>query len=155
MSESTQTIQTPTQHLSSGRPLPREVSICAICKDDISTNLGRRRLLFHFDDSVRNDPTSQVVKQVHDLMSLFANGAEGRQCDLSNCSQEFVGSMSAKWCCRKCERMVDNVYKKFEQLQQFYNQYKDCPLSRLLHSLSVDNNRNTEENRDQTITIHG
>lgn len=155
MSQMVEIISNPSEQSSATRSLPKEVSICAVCKDDISTNLGRRRLLFHLDDSMRSDPTSQVVKQVHDLMSLFANGAEGRQCDLSNCSQEFVGSMSAKWCCRKCERMVDNIYKKFEQLQQFYNQYRECPLSRLLHSLSVDNSPQTDPISDQTITIHG
>lgn len=141
----------------------REVSICAVCKDDISTNLGRRRILFHFGDQLRGDPTTEVVKQMHDLMSLFANGVVGRQCDLTNCTQSFIESLSAKWCCRKCERMVNAIYKKFQELQQFYNQFKDCPLSALLNTLSVNNvvnnchqiDCNSDNNEENTITIHG
>jgi hypothetical protein len=135
----------------------REISICAVCKDDISTNLGRRRILFHFGDQTRADPTTEVVKQMHDMMSLFANGVNGRQCDLTNCTQTFIESLSAKWCCRKCERMVGSVYKKFQDLQQFYNQFKECPLSALLNTLSINNSECLHINNgsEDVITIHG
>lgn len=110
----------------------REFCVCAICKDDISTTLGRRRILFHFSEG--KDPVTKVVQEFATMFQAFT----GRKCEFTTkkLNAASIDSFAAKWSCRKCERQINSIYKRFEEVYQFYDQFRECPLANLLTDLS-------------------
>ena len=102
--------------------------ICAICKDDISTTLGRRRILFHFSEGREN--INHVVREFGAIFEVFS----GRKCQISSdtIDPNSIDNVYTKWCCRKCERQVSCIYKKVEEVCQFYTQFRECPLANFL-----------------------
>ncbi|CAG2161990.1 unnamed protein product [Oppiella nova] len=151
----------------SSRSTPRDTVTCCMCGDDISGSLGNRRLLFRVDGHHNlhreDNGVSKVVRQLQRLMSLWRKGMSATDGHDSDChgviTKELVECrLPSNWCCRRCERTVDNMDKKLDLLTHFYRQFQDCPLAILVRTLDDDNCEHSGDHKpvmDQTITIHG